>query len=156
MYGTYHRYDVVCSFAPNQPYHTTYEFNVNSMKFIVFERTHEVRCNDGCVRARWSLAIFSLFSSIPFVDYHPPFKSTLYTPNDIDFNFINKTVRLSHFPIKFSFDGCLCTIAHGWENPSKEAEMRDEGWEWCAECSLCYTSIIKLDKIDIKTNKFDR
>lgn len=65
------------------------------------------------------------------------------TPNDIDFNFISRAVRLSHFTIKY-LGRMFMHNENGW---------RDENY---GECYVIhYTSIIKLDKIDTRTNKFD-
>lgn len=131
---------------------TTHEFNVNFMKFIVFERTHEVRWNECFCSC--PVSGFFVVVVVVLVDYcHPPFKSIIlfHTSNDIDFNFINKTVRLSHIAIKY-LEGWLCTNAH---MDGKMAKETSNGW-WNGEWVLCWTSIIKLDKIDIQPNKFDR
>lgn len=95
---TFHRYGLVhsfvCSFAWHPANRTTYEFNVNFGKFIVLKRTHEVRWNEcSCIASAFQIH---------------------YTPNDIDFNFINKTQRLSHSINKY-LDGRFAiwgAIAH--------------------------------------------
>lgn len=90
-----------CSFVRMESLSTIQHMSFMSIswKFIVFKRTPEVR---------WYWCSFSFFDVVFFfllllslcVCIASAFQIH-YTPNDIDFNFINKTQRLNHFTNKY-------------------------------------------------------